>query len=844
MQTSRHPLGIVPVSLLLGLITFGTAAAQSRNSYPETDFRYDGGQEIRQTVGRISFLSGPVSFARGDEPDNWQAPAVNVPVTLGDRLYTGRRGRAEIQIHGGATVRLNSETDLAALNLTDDTKQLSLNSGVAAFLIRRLHSDEIFEVDTPNSAITFERRGDYRVDVDPDGFTRVAVRRGLAVVAAGGGQVTLNAGDQMSIDGIEDPRYDIDSLVSSDSFDRWVTDRESRIARTRSSQYVNDDIVGVADLDDYGRWEDIPEYGHVWSPASLEVGWAPYRVGHWVWQDPWGWTWVSGEPWGWAPYHYGRWVTSSSRWYWVPDAPRVSVRYSPALVAFVGGGSGFSATVRSGGPSFVGWFPLAPRDPFNPWWGRRSGERVDRVDTARYVNRSYVTVVNQNTFISGGLVARSVVTDRNVLRDVVSAPVLRGPLPVVPTRDSLRGAVRPDAQAPVRPPAAILERQVVARIAPPPPPPMFSAKVDAIRQNRGAPVTADVAARLVERRAPAPIVAIRPVAAEPGRITLSPGRSSGGNATGSTPEPVPVAPPRGRPLATTDRPYAFPSNAQSPAVPPAAGSPGSAPPPPVPDRSNERGRRPVPRDVPPVAAVPPPSSPDRPRAIEKAPPAPPDRGSDQRPGEDWRQRPAQGSRPGDGTPPTPGAPPQRGRGRDSAPSRPDSPPPPARAQERERPAAPPPSAAPAPDGPAPPPAPAERGRRRDPAPPENAPPPRGPERDRPVPNPTAAPAAQAPAPPPAPERGRGRDAGGAPPAARDDAASRRPAERERAPVPPAQAPPAAAAPPAPPERGRPAPQARQEQTPAAPDEKEKPKKDQKKEEKPEKDKDKDKDKKD
>jgi len=462
MNTPRRTLTIVAGSLLLGLFSFGTAAAQSRDPYPDTDSRDYNGEDVRQTVARISFLSGPVSYARGDEPDNWQAPDLNVPMTLGDRLYTGRGGRAELQIHGGAAIRLDAETDLSTLNLTDDTKQLSVNSGSAAFVIRRLDSEEVFEVDTPNSAVTFERIGDYRVDVDRDGSTRVAVRRGRAIVAAGGGQVTLNAGDEMSIQGIDDPRYDVAGIPSADRFDQWVADRENRIQRAKSRQYVNDEIVGVADLDDYGRWEDVPEYGRVWTPSSVEAGWAPYRVGHWVWQDPWGWTWVSGEPWGWAPYHYGRWVTSSSRWFWVPAAPRVAVRYSPALVAFVGGGPGFSATLRAGNPGYVGWFPLAPRDPFVPWWGRRSNVRTENV---RYVNRGYVTVVNQNAFVSGGLVARNVVTDRGVLRDVISAPVLRGPLPVVPTAASLRVAVRTDVQAPSRPPAAILQRAVVARIS-------------------------------------------------------------------------------------------------------------------------------------------------------------------------------------------------------------------------------------------------------------------------------------------------------------------------------------------------------------------------------------------
>ena len=97
------------------------------------------------------------------------------------------------------------------------------------------------------------------------------------------------------------------------------------------------------------------------------AGWQPYRAGRWIWQDPWGWTWVSTERWGWAPYHYGRWVTWRSGWYWVPVAPRASVVvYSPALVAFVGGGPGFSVSVGGGGTDYVGWFPLAPREPLIP----------------------------------------------------------------------------------------------------------------------------------------------------------------------------------------------------------------------------------------------------------------------------------------------------------------------------------------------------------------------------------------------------------------------------------------------------------------------------------------------
>ena len=76
------------------------------------------------------------------------------------------------------------------------------------------------------------------------------------------------------------------------------------------------------------------------------MDWAPYRVGHWIWQDPWGWTWVSAEPWGWAPYHYGRWAYDRYYgWVWVPDDDEI---WAPAWVAW------------RYGDEYVGWAPLPP----------------------------------------------------------------------------------------------------------------------------------------------------------------------------------------------------------------------------------------------------------------------------------------------------------------------------------------------------------------------------------------------------------------------------------------------------------------------------------------------------
>ena len=227
--------------------------------------------DIRQTVARLAYISGDVSFARGDDPDDWQPADPNVPMTLGDRVWTAG-GRLELQIHGGNVVRLANATDLAALNLTEDTQQFSLSAGVASFQIRRLGDDDVFEVDTPNAAITFERTGDYRVDVRENGDTRLQVRRGRAIVASGGGQVPLGAGDAILIEGQEPPRYDMIAVSAPDGWDRWVADRDARYASVRSYQYVSADIAGVEDLDRHGNWRQVPNYGWCWTPASVVGG--------------------------------------------------------------------------------------------------------------------------------------------------------------------------------------------------------------------------------------------------------------------------------------------------------------------------------------------------------------------------------------------------------------------------------------------------------------------------------------------------------------------------------------------------------------------------------------------
>ncbi|HEX4441302.1 MAG TPA: DUF6600 domain-containing protein [Thermoanaerobaculia bacterium] len=539
------------------LLPVSTVFGQERDEYGDAAL-----SDVAQTVARISNLQGNASYARGDQPDNWQPADVNVPMTNGDRVYTDRHTRLELQIEGGDAVRVGGQTDLVALNLTDDTRQFALKTGVASFQVHQLDSNDVFEVDTPNAAVTFESAGDYRFDIDQDGNTRLSVRRGRASVAAGGGEVPLQSGEAMLIDGGDNPRYDVVSMRSPDGWDQWVDERAGRYTRSASYRYVNQSIPGADDLDQYGQWQQIPNQGWAWSPTSIDAGWSPYRIGHWAWQDPWGWTWISSEPWGWAPYHYGRWTNYSSRWYWIPAAPVARVAYAPACVAFVGGSPGLSVAVTAGPAAFVGWFPLGPSEAIVPWWSTRSVNQVN-VTNITYVNKTYVTVVNQNTFVSAQPVARSIVTDRTVVQQVAAAPIVRGRVPFAPTVASTRVSLRTETSV-ARPPAAVVQRAVVARVAPPPAPPRFDQKLAAIRQS-GTPIAPNQGARIAvqERAQPAAAVAVKPVSAESGRVTFAPRTAAAGTTAPGATAPRPAPTPRpitaavaGRAIATREQPVA------------------------------------------------------------------------------------------------------------------------------------------------------------------------------------------------------------------------------------------------------------------------------------------------
>lgn len=458
-------------------------------------------------VARLNYIQGAVSFQPGGEKD-WVQANPNRPLTTGDNLWADQNSRGELHV-GSTAIRLSSQTGISFLNLNDRTVQIQLSQGSMDVRLRHVGSGDAFEVDTPNLALSLLRPGEYRIDVDADGNTTViTVRGGEGEVTGGGNAYSINPGQRASFSGTDTLTYDETQAGPFDDFDEWCRSRDEREDRAPSARYVSRDVTGYEDLDDYGSWRPDPEYGTVWVPSGVPVGWAPYRFGHWVWIEPWGWTWVEDEPWGFAPFHYGRWVFVRGYWGWVPGPVVVRPVYAPALVAFVGGG-GFSLSVFIGRGGGVAWFPLGPREVYVPGY-RCSPRYVQNVNiTNTTVNNTYVTnvynntknvnvtkvtYVNQNapgavtavskeTFVNARPVAASAV--KVTPQQVQNAQVMRT-APVAPVRKSIVGSGAP-ATPTARPPAAAVNRKVVAKLSPPPPPVSYTRKQPILTAQPGRP---------------------------------------------------------------------------------------------------------------------------------------------------------------------------------------------------------------------------------------------------------------------------------------------------------------------------------------------------------------------
>jgi hypothetical protein len=460
-------------------------------------------------VGRIANLSGELYLAPQAQPEAWAPAGLNYPVATGDNLWVGRDGRAEVDL-GGSQLRLAGDSNVHVSRLDERQFALFVAQGRTSLRVRVLDPGEVARVDTPNAQVVVTRPGLYRIDVHEDRQrTRVVVREGEANVQTAGALQQVLPGQSAEVEGA-DPQYaSVRNGIGSDGFDTWAADRDRYYRMANNGNHVSPQMVGAADLAQYGTWSEVPDYGAVWYPRDVPADWAPYRDGYWVEVGGWGPTWVDYAPWGYAPFHYGRWAYLGGRWGWFPGAYVARPLWAPALVAWTGG-SGWSVSVTVGSPVY-GWVPLAWGEPYRPWWGRCSRGCWDRYNRPYSVNvnvwrpesppptryRNF-NAPNAVTAVAGTSFYDRRPVQQNMVRvprdDVAAAPVLASAPPVRAERT--RSALERPASAP--PPASMVQ-PTYARPAP---------------SDRGN-MTRGVAPPASPAYQPAPPVAIQPLPQQP-----------------------------------------------------------------------------------------------------------------------------------------------------------------------------------------------------------------------------------------------------------------------------------------------------------------------------------------
>src|SRR5450755_2730671 len=633
-------------------------------------------------VARMANIGGTVSFSPAGE-DDWVLATANRPLITGDRVWADADARAELQI-GPLAVRLGSQTSITILNLDDRVAQFQLAQGALNVRLRRMDPGQTVEVDTPLLALSLRRPGVYRIDVDAaSAATSIAVVNGEGEAYGEGAAYTISEGQWYRFADSAFRDYQYDALPRADAFDAWTQERDRREDNPVAARYVSPDVIGYSDLDEYGTWSVVEGYGNVWVPTSVASDWAPYHQGHWAWIEPWGWTWVDDAPWGFAPFHYGRWAYARERWCWVPGPVRGRAVYAPALVAFVGGNN-FRVSVGSGGPSRgIAWFPLAPGEVYRPSYrvSRNYFTNVNVSNTnvtnvyvtnvynkpdppnAVYRNRGQrggVTAVPADVFVQSRPVAKASVP---LSREVAAAGPVTSIAAIAPVRASiigggatlLSGGVPAAGARPVgRPPAATMQRPVVARVAPPPPPAPFNVREANLAKDPGRPAdpatlvaprlpaTAAPAAPAVKLVAPAapatpppaptvarpwtnapqaPAVGVAPAAPAAPALAPKPGPAVAGPQAPAAPASVQVRPP-----ARVDSGSPAPkADVAPPPAPPAAVRVAPPPPPPPVQKSPEPPKpmemRPAPMP-PPTVSRPPAAPAPAPVELRREPPPP------------------------------------------------------------------------------------------------------------------------------------------------------------------------------------------------------------------------------
>lgn len=275
--------------------------------------------ESQARIVRLSDVQGSVQIDK-NLGAGYESAFVNLPITQGTQVRTGERGRAEVEFEDGSSLRLtpNTTVEFSKLALSDSGKRLSsihLVEGMA--YVNWMGKDEL-AVDFSREKLAVDHAAHFRLDASAQ-TANLAVFKGDVDVEGPNGKLSVEKKKNASFDVADNDKSNLTNKIQEEPLDSW--DKE---AGSYHDQYAKNNSnspygYGLADLNYYGAYSNVPGYGMMWQPYFTGAGWDPFMDGAWGFYPGYGYMFASAYPWGWLPYRYGTWAfVPGFGWGWQP----------------------------------------------------------------------------------------------------------------------------------------------------------------------------------------------------------------------------------------------------------------------------------------------------------------------------------------------------------------------------------------------------------------------------------------------------------------------------------------------------------------------------------------------